>query len=162
MSKRKHSALEDDMHPGKGPSATEGSNDFRSTRLRRRFERGTQLLFRALKTARGIERQKLGRRQKTAAKEEDGKALERLAAEVQALKVRSSICGFSFSKLLLTTTVEPQPTRNRRAVFTQTTAKDQTNRRNRGIRTISKDRLGINVRTARPSRSQCHCQVVQV
>jgi len=80
MSKRKHSALEDDLRP-------EAANDFRATRLRHRFERGTQLLFRALKTARGFERQKLGRRQKTAGQEEDNKALERLGQEVQVLKV---------------------------------------------------------------------------
>ncbi|QKX59394.1 uncharacterized protein TRUGW13939_06528 [Talaromyces rugulosus] len=79
MSKRKHSALEDDLRP-------EAANDFRATRLRHRFERGTQLLFRALKTARGFERQKLGRRQKTAGQEEDNKALERLGQEVQVLK----------------------------------------------------------------------------
>jgi hypothetical protein len=91
MSKRKHSALEDDSRP-------EGANDFRATRLRHRFERGTQLLFRALKTARGFERQKLGRRQKTAGQDEDNKALERLGAEVQVLKVGTLnlgplICG---------------------------------------------------------------------
>ncbi|CRG90779.1 hypothetical protein PISL3812_07824 [Talaromyces islandicus] len=86
MSKRKHSALEDDLRPSKGPRSTEGPNEFRATRLHHRFERGTQLLFRALKTARGFERQKLGRRQKTAGKDGDNKALERLGSEVQVLK----------------------------------------------------------------------------
>lgn len=117
MSKRKHSALEDDLRP-------EGANDFRAARLRHRFERGTQLLFRALKTARGFERQKLGRRQKTAGKDGDNNALSRLGAEVRVLKVRTLDLWPLVSGRTLTTIPEPQLGRNGRAVFTQTTAKD--------------------------------------
>jgi hypothetical protein len=83
MSKRKHSELEDDIREDR-------ANVVKATRLRHKFEHGTQLLFRALKTARGFERQKLGRRQKTAKNDGDTKGLERLNAEVQTLKVRYS------------------------------------------------------------------------
>ncbi len=49
------------------------------------LENGKKSLFRALKVSRGFERQKLGRRQKTA-KEQDAPAA-RLAQEITALKV---------------------------------------------------------------------------
>lgn len=45
------------------------------------------MLHRALKTARGFERQKLGRRQKTARQKKEEGELGRLDAEVKALKV---------------------------------------------------------------------------
>lgn len=48
-------------------------------------------LFRSLKVARGFERQKLGRRQKTAKTENNGADIARLNAEVSALKV----CGLA-------------------------------------------------------------------
>ena len=55
--------------------------------LEEALEHGKKSLVRALKLARGFERQKLGRRQKSArAKNEEG-VLPRLAAEVTALKV---------------------------------------------------------------------------
>ncbi|MCJ1435998.1 hypothetical protein MMC27_005376 [Xylographa pallens] len=47
---------------------------------------GKKTLFKALKTARGFERQKLGRRQKTASEANDGDDVKRLAIEVAALK----------------------------------------------------------------------------
>lgn len=81
MPKRKHSELSSEDHP-------ENFNRVKATRLGHKFERGTQLLFRALKTSRGFERQKLGRRQKTAKSEKDDKSLERLEKEVHVLKVR--------------------------------------------------------------------------
>lgn len=58
-------------------------------RLENLLEHGKKTLFRALKIARGIERQKLGRRQKTA-KESDAPPSEamRLNVEIGALKVR--------------------------------------------------------------------------
>ncbi|KAL1964791.1 hypothetical protein VTN77DRAFT_6658 [Rasamsonia byssochlamydoides] len=86
MSKRKHSELEEDDPSGRDESREERKIDLRATRLRHKYERGSQLLYRALKTARGFERQKLGRRQKTARKDNDEKTLERLEREVQALK----------------------------------------------------------------------------
>lgn len=48
---------------------------------------GKKVLHRALKLARGFERQKLGRRQKTAKQKNDGAESKRLEAEVHALKV---------------------------------------------------------------------------
>jgi hypothetical protein len=45
------------------------------------------ILHRALKVARGFERQKLGRRQKTAKDNQDVAEVARLEAEVVALKV---------------------------------------------------------------------------
>jgi hypothetical protein len=87
MSKRKHSEFQEDGPDGREESRDERRVDLRATRLRHKYERGAQLLYRALKTARGFERQKLGRRQKTAKKEGDHKTLERLEKEVYALKV---------------------------------------------------------------------------
>lgn len=52
------------------------------------IEYGKKNLFRSLKVARGFERQKLGRRQKTAKEKHDDAETARLEAEVAALKVR--------------------------------------------------------------------------
>ena len=51
-------------------------------------------LSRALKTARGFERQKLGKREQRAKKEKDEKLLERVGEEIAALKV--CLLGFLF------------------------------------------------------------------
>ena len=51
------------------------------------LEQGKKALFRSLKVARGFERQKLGRRQKTAKAENAAADAARLDAEVAALKV---------------------------------------------------------------------------
>ncbi len=51
------------------------------------FDQSKRNLFRALKVARGFERQKLGRRQKTAKAETKDGDISRLDAEVAALKV---------------------------------------------------------------------------
>ena len=51
------------------------------------LEQGKKALFRSLKVARGFERQKLGRRQKTAKAENAETDIIRLDAEVAALKV---------------------------------------------------------------------------
>ena len=51
------------------------------------LEQGKKALFRSLKVARGFERQKLGRRQKTAKAEKAETDIIRLDAEVAALKV---------------------------------------------------------------------------
>lgn len=51
------------------------------------IEYGKKNLFRSLKVARGFERQKLGRRQKTAKEKHDDAEIARLEAEVAALKV---------------------------------------------------------------------------
>ncbi|OAT05738.1 NADH-ubiquinone oxidoreductase 30.4 kDa subunit [Blastomyces gilchristii SLH14081] len=57
-----------------------------STRLEQKIEHGCQLIHRALKTARGFERQKLGRRQKTATETNETAQLSRIEEEIQALK----------------------------------------------------------------------------
>ncbi|KAI2072981.1 S-methyl-5-thioadenosine phosphorylase [Ophidiomyces ophidiicola] len=58
----------------------------RAARLEQKIEYGTLQIHKALKTARGFERQKLGRRQKTAQLKSDKALLSRLTEEVQALK----------------------------------------------------------------------------
>lgn len=70
------------------------SNDFMeaSGHQRQQLSRVTldqyeKMLFRALKLARGFERQKLGRRQKVAKQAQDHADTARLNAEVAALKV---------------------------------------------------------------------------
>lgn len=60
-------------------------------RLESVIEHGNGRLIRALKIARGIERQKLGRRQKTASQSNASQETIRLDAEVSALKVSDSI-----------------------------------------------------------------------
>lgn len=51
------------------------------------LDHGKTVVFRSLKVARGFERQKLGRRQKTAKANNDDAETARLEAEVAALKV---------------------------------------------------------------------------
>ncbi|KMU75406.1 hypothetical protein CISG_05041 [Coccidioides immitis RMSCC 3703] len=58
----------------------------RAARLEQKIEHGIQQIHRALKTARGFERQKLGRRQKHAQSKNENALLSRLSEEVQALK----------------------------------------------------------------------------
>jgi hypothetical protein len=55
---------------------------------------GTKSLFRALKVARGFERQKLGRRQKAAKQSKDDAEAKRLEVEVATLKVPRSRMSF--------------------------------------------------------------------
>lgn len=94
MPKRKRAASDDGDTQPKDRKLT-----LRAARLEQKIEHGVVLLHRALKTARGFERQKLGRRQKTAKGNKDEKALERLAAEVEALKVRVIFVSRSWSRL---------------------------------------------------------------
>ena len=51
------------------------------------LDNGTKTLYRALRVSRGFERQKLGRRQKTAKEQQATAESTRLASEVTALKV---------------------------------------------------------------------------
>lgn len=62
-------------------------------KLKRTLEHSEKLLFGSFKLARGFERQKLGRRQKTAKENEADEETARLNAEVAALKV-SFVGGF--------------------------------------------------------------------
>ncbi|KAL8860626.1 MAG: hypothetical protein Q9178_002979 [Gyalolechia marmorata] len=76
------------------------------------LQRSKQLLFQALKLARGFERQKLGRRQKTAkAADNDGDS-KRLAAEVKALKaldISSTVENHLYKSLLQTKSIASAP-----------------------------------------------------
>lgn len=69
------------------PNAKSRRSRPQTARLEQTIENGCQMLHRALKTARGFERQKLGRRQKTARGNKDEGEQHRLDAEVKALKV---------------------------------------------------------------------------
>lgn len=84
MAKRKRDVLEEDG------SYNWGDKKLRIQRLRldQAVQHGVVLLHRALKVARGFERQKLGRREKSARQESDRMLLNRRLNEVEALKVR--------------------------------------------------------------------------
>lgn len=85
MSKRKRDTYDGD------DSARDVVEDralrIRKDRLKAKVEQGTKLLHQGLKLARGFERQKLGRRQKTAASNKSDDQATRLKAEIAALKV---------------------------------------------------------------------------
>ncbi|KAJ5105704.1 Bud-site selection protein BUD22 [Penicillium alfredii] len=57
-----------------------------AVRLSTKFDHGVELISRGLKIARGFERQKLSRREKTAKSQDNSTTLARLAEEVDALK----------------------------------------------------------------------------
>lgn len=84
MPKRKLSELSDTARAE--PSHQNRKLHIQTERLTEKFNHGGFTLFRALKTARGFERQKLGRRQKTAQAQGDNQALERIEKEIAALK----------------------------------------------------------------------------
>ncbi|KAI9369070.1 Bud-site selection protein [Aspergillus egyptiacus] len=74
------------------------------TRLKAKFDLGVTSLSRALKTARGFERQKLGRRQKTA-KEAGEETLGRIEREIKVLKeldLHSTAEKYLFKQLVKT------------------------------------------------------------
>ncbi len=85
MPKRKfeeHNAAE-----GKPNGVSNGALRMQRERLDAILEQAKKTLSRALKVARGFERQKLGRRQKVAKEQKDDAETVRLIAEVTALKV---------------------------------------------------------------------------
>lgn len=96
MPKRKREPDDDSVVHGNESAKRERRAQGR--RLERVLERSKQTLCKALKLARGFERQKLGRRQKTAKAAKDDGDSKRLAAEVEALKV----CYCSTSYLAIT------------------------------------------------------------
>ncbi|KAJ5825571.1 hypothetical protein N7474_002709 [Penicillium riverlandense] len=82
MPKRKLSELN-----GPARSSDARKLSMQAVRLTNKFDNGVQLLIRGLKVARGFERQKLSRREKTAKSQENASTtLSRLAEEVKALK----------------------------------------------------------------------------
>lgn len=79
MPKRKLSDLD-------SPTSTKQFS-IQATRLTQIFDQGAHQLSRALKTARGFERQKLSKREQKAKKEKNDAGLERIREEIAALKV---------------------------------------------------------------------------
>lgn len=71
---------------------TNSSRTSQAERLAQTFGQGVQTLSRALKTARGFERQKLGRREQKAKTEKDNDMLARVGEEIGALKVWVALC----------------------------------------------------------------------
>lgn len=72
----------------------------KAIRLTNKFEQGVQQISKGLKVARGFERQKLSRREKTAKLQGESTTLSRLAEEVEALKVRfATRLGFRFDRV---------------------------------------------------------------
>jgi len=65
----------------------EEPQSMRAIRAEAKLVNGHKLIARAFKTARGFERQKLGRRRKTALAASNAKGVERIDAETAALKV---------------------------------------------------------------------------
>jgi len=82
----KRRKLDSEYHDGGPPSR---AVVLQRSQLEHEIEHGTKILHRALKVARGFERQKLGRRQKAAKDKKDRPESARLEAEVAALKARS-------------------------------------------------------------------------
>lgn len=87
MSKRKYSEFAG--HTG-NHNGLSGKAYSQRARIEGLLEHHKKALFRSLKVARGFERQKLGRRQKTATAEHADAETIRLEAEVAALKVDPS------------------------------------------------------------------------
>ena len=88
MPKRKLSEL---SSAGRPTDSKAQKLSMKAVRLSNKFEQGVQIISRGLKIARGFERQKLSRREKTAKSQENSSAtLGRLHEEIEALKVRAS------------------------------------------------------------------------
>ena len=85
MPKRKASESEGGDRSPESPSKRHKSSKQRS--LEGVLDNGKKALYRALQVSRGFERQKLGRRQKTAKEQHATADTARLASEVTALKV---------------------------------------------------------------------------
>lgn len=84
MPKRK---FEDDNAADGKPNVSNGALRMQRERLEAILELAKKTLSRALKVAKGFERQKLGRRQKVAKEQKDDAGTVRLKAEEAALKV---------------------------------------------------------------------------
>lgn len=65
-----------------------GSDSVKARRVEHKLKLGGTKLGHAFKIAKGFERQKLGRRQKTAVSRSDIINVERIDGEIEALKVR--------------------------------------------------------------------------
>ena len=86
MSKRKFEELGNRITSSELQTSREESREQR--KLDNILDYGKGVLSKALKVARGSERQKLGRRQKDVKEKKDDEGMARLGAEVAALKVK--------------------------------------------------------------------------
>lgn len=84
MPKRKRDGSES---PQEGGDEEQGKS-LRQRRVEHKLDQGYKLLNRAFRLAKGFERQKLGRRRKTAAEKGDAQDVVRIDAETEAIKVR--------------------------------------------------------------------------
>ncbi|PKX95493.1 BUD22 family protein [Aspergillus novofumigatus IBT 16806] len=103
MPKRKFSDLND------RPS---GPVDIKLARLTAKFDNGVTALSRALKTARAFERQKLGRREKTAKSENKPEALTRIEEEIRVIKTlnfQATAEKYLFKQLVKTKRIAESP-----------------------------------------------------
>ena len=69
--------------------ATDEVVGIKRQRVGHKLKTGVTKLGRAFKVVKGFERQKLGRRRKTALAQSNAKDVERIDAEISALKVRT-------------------------------------------------------------------------
>lgn len=88
MPKRKRDQSQDAESETGEPRAYDGA---KKQRVRHKLKQGAVKIGHAFKVAKGFERQKLGRRQKTAFAEKKEADLQRINAEIGALKVRISL-----------------------------------------------------------------------
>lgn len=86
MSKRKLSDLESTISSS-ATTPLSAKQSLQASRLSTKFDHDVQALSKALKVARGFEKQKMGRRGKKAKTEEESKAIARLEEEGRLLKV---------------------------------------------------------------------------
>lgn len=86
MPKRKLSDLESTTTTT-GTTTLSAKQSLQVSRLSTKFDHDVQALSKALKVARGFEKQKMGRRGKKAKTEEESKAIARLEEEGRLLKV---------------------------------------------------------------------------
>lgn len=98
MPKRKRS--DDSEQPAAAaPAASDRATARQRKHLPPRLEQGKKALNKALRVSRGFERQKLSRRRKAAEKEGKAKEVERIDAEIEALKVRASLGSAAGARL---------------------------------------------------------------
>lgn len=88
MPKRKREGAESP----EASSCEEQTKSMRQRRVEHKVDQGHKILNKAFKTAKGFERQKLGRRRKTACEKGDRQDVERIDAETEAIKVCSLMC----------------------------------------------------------------------
>ena len=93
MGKRKFDHV-DGSDPGH-VSASKRQRSSQQDDLEGILDNGKKAMYRALRVSKGFERQKLGRRQKTAKEQNESEELVRLAEEVTALKVSDSTTSHS-------------------------------------------------------------------